>query len=536
MKTVPVRPSFFLTRSCHPQRFPRIFQLPAGLTIFLLVMIPALLLILPGFGHTADMASRWPGCNPGAGSQKISFVHVSDTHAGYSPDPGGSSPMARIRGYADQVRQENPYTIFTNGGDDYEKGSLAEELSRGRTTRQVTQAMRYDLRTLGNHDFAWGLDELLQFSQDPHGVVLSTNTALVPVDARDEKQQPGWVDYAELTVGCVKIGFFGLLSKPWMEADEQYDGPYYTEHPELQSDFDFAPIIKDVVARHRQDVDLLVLISHLGIYDDIRLAAEQPGIDIILGGHTHTTMTEPQRVGSTVIIHPGSHAESAARFDLDYDLAARQITGSWFVAVANREGKMVVNRETDEEIRRIISPYREEIHNNIARIAAPQSSQEMAHIAARAAIATLGCDAAFVKPQPYGKGRRAGWMSRQDILDSFPVEREPAASPGISSLYLLPITGADLLHVRAILLDLAYEGPENINPAAIYTIALPKAQALRRQHCFGREIGLEPPSPAGELWKTVLAFGRDQNNAHLALDERSPVLRRDLIAALDSTH
>jgi len=65
---------------------------------------------------------------------------------------GGTDP--RI---LSQVKKENPFTLFTNAGDDYEKAQLAEELSRGQSTREVVEAMQYDVRALGNHDFAWGL-------------------------------------------------------------------------------------------------------------------------------------------------------------------------------------------------------------------------------------------------------------------------------------------------------------------------------------------------------------------------------------------
>ncbi len=160
------------------------------LFLFLLVFLCS-----PCTGRATNLSNRWPLCDPHATQQEISFVHVSDTHAHYNPDSGGSSPMARIRGFADQVRQENPYTIFTNGGDDYEKGSLAETLSRERTTTKVIQAMQFDLRTIGNHDFAWGLDELLRFSHDPHGVVLASNTTLMPPGAKNERLDPGWVDF-----------------------------------------------------------------------------------------------------------------------------------------------------------------------------------------------------------------------------------------------------------------------------------------------------------------------------------------------------
>jgi 2',3'-cyclic-nucleotide 2'-phosphodiesterase (5'-nucleotidase family) len=478
------------------------------------------------------LSNRWPSCEQSVTVQTISFVHVSDTHAHYNPDPEGSSPLARIRGFADQIRQKNPYTIFTNGGDDYEKGSLAEELSRGQTTRQVIRAMQYDLRTLGNHDFAWGLDELLRSSQDSHGIVLSTNTTLMPSDDLQGKKEPGWVDYAELTVGCVKIGFFGLVSRPWSENGVQYDGPYYKDHPQLQSDFDFAPIIAKVITQHRHEVDLLVLISHLGIYDDVRLAAEQPGIDIILGGHSHTTMTEPQRVGNTIIIHPGSHGESAARLDLDYDLGAQQITGHQFFLVANQEGDMPVNTTTNQEIQRIISPYLPAINSHFTRITTHRNPGEMARIASRAAMATMKCDAALVNPLSVVQGQKAGWLTRQDILDGFPVEREPAATPGSSSLYLLSVTGINLLHVRAALPDFAYAGPKFIDPSAIYTIALPKAQALRQLDFFGHEIGLEPAIPTTELWEMVTAFGQDQNDAHLALDDQTSPQAHKLVAGV----
>ncbi len=478
---------------------------------------------------TPDPSPRWPTCETTAASQQISFVHVSDTHARYNPIPGGSSPLARVRGFVEGVRAENPYTVFTNAGDDYEKGSIAEELSQGRTTRQVVQAMQYDVRTIGNHDFAWGLEELLAFSHDPVAVVLASNTRMTD---NAPGKLPGWVDYAELMVGCVKIGFFGFVSRPWNENGEQYDGPFYHKHPELQTDSRYVAITNEIITRHRQDVDLLVLVSHLGIYDDIQLAEQTQGIDIILGGHTHTTMTKPLRINKTTIIHAGSYAETVGRFDLDYNLQEKQITDSHFVLASNQEGAMPVDAATDQKINKIISSYQDAIHTDFTRINTSQSAKGMALIAARAAVETLKSDAAFVNPQSAWKGRSLGGLTPQDVLDIFPVEREPAGEPGSSSLYLIRGTGADLLQARASLPDFAYWGPENINPAMIYTVALSKAQALDQQRYFGREISMAPPESAGELWEAVVAFGRNRNSANLSLDERGQDRSRDLIAAL----
>ena len=65
--------------------------------------------------------------------------------------------------------------MFTGGGDDYEKGSVAEQLSEGQATLEVMRAMKLDVRVLGNHDFAWSAEHTATYSRDPHAIVLSSN-------------------------------------------------------------------------------------------------------------------------------------------------------------------------------------------------------------------------------------------------------------------------------------------------------------------------------------------------------------------------
>jgi 2',3'-cyclic-nucleotide 2'-phosphodiesterase (5'-nucleotidase family) len=251
-------------------------------------------------------SSRWPPCDNTARSQNLTFLDVSDIHAHYNPDVSGSSPLARIRGYYERTKRTNPFTLLTNAGDDYEKGSIAEVLSRGRATREVVEAMGYDVRAIGNHDFAWGLKELLAFSRDPSAIVLASNIQMV---GGQSGSQPGWTDYAALTLGCVRIGVFGLVSKPWDEKGKQYDGSYY---PQLRSDFRFVQTARKIIARHREDADLLVLVSHLGAHEDTRLAEQTEGIDLILGGHSHTLHRPPEAPGpsSAGVFRPGDRCLS----------------------------------------------------------------------------------------------------------------------------------------------------------------------------------------------------------------------------------
>src|SRR5262245_33756165 len=93
------------------------------------------------------------------GLKMISFVHFNDFHAHYQPkDYNGRvlSPLSLLRGYRDQVKAENPNTLFCSAGDDMEKGSIVDLLSNGAATIEIYKELGLDLRAVGNHDFAYG--------------------------------------------------------------------------------------------------------------------------------------------------------------------------------------------------------------------------------------------------------------------------------------------------------------------------------------------------------------------------------------------
>jgi len=465
---------------------------------------------------------KWPTCDRRSAVQKISFVHVSDMHANYNPGADGTSPMSRVHGYYEAVKKDNPFTVFTNSGDDYEKGSIAEELSHGRSTREVVQALGYDVRTLGNHDFAWGIKELLLFSNDPRAAVLSTNTRINRQLESPLRDIPaGFTDFTILTVGCVRIGFFGLTARPYGIDGGQHNGPVYPDLPAMEMDFDFVGIAKRIIAKYRQEVDVLVLVSHMGLSDDIAVAEQTSGINLILGGHSHTTLEKSMRVKDTAIVHVGAQAEHIGRYDLFYNLENKAIAASQFQLVANTPKTLHGDARMNKAVANILSSYQQELHETVTAVKRDQSPRTMALIAARAAVQKLRIDAAFVNIGSVWQEWRSGGLTRQDILDAFRVEREPVGTPGTSSLYLLEVTGADLLHTRTILKDAAYWGPAEIDPFTFYTVAMQKSQALNQQQLFSRKIAIAPPRPVAELWEVVANFAGDLSTASLVLDSGS---------------
>ena len=501
-----------------------------GLSLLLLPPLPVKKQGASGDGQPTPHDKLSAGEN---GRQRITFVHVSDIHARYNPDKDGASFLGRIRGYYERAKNENPFTLLTNAGDDYEKGSVAEELSRGQTSREVTMAMRYDVRTLGNHDFAWGLEEFLRFSSDPSATVVASNTSMTPGSGHSSVwPAPGWTNFSIKTLGKIRIGFFGMVSRPWDERNTQYDGQFYPKVRALKTDFDFMGRARDIIARHRQEVDLLVLLSHLGIEDDCALAAGTQGIDLILGGHSHTTMEEPLRVNDTTIIHAGAFAETFGRYDIEYDVARKVIAGSSYRLVVNRPGDIPEDPRTSGKIAEILKKYQSAIGEPIARIGQDQDEQAMALIAARAAVDTMKIDAALIGMDSVGDRWSRGQLTSQDVLNAFRVERQPAGTPGQTSLYLVTVRGADLLHANAVSSDFVFYGPKAIHPGLLYTVAMQKNQAFHQKDCFGRIIGVSRPRPAAEIWETVVAYARTCNEEGLALDEDPRKLKDENLVAL----
>lgn len=456
--------------------------------------------------------------------QKLDIVHIADMHAAYNRDGAGSSPMARIRGYVEATRLRNSSTLFTSSGDDYEKGSLAEQLSRGGTTRQVVHALGFDVRTLGNHDFAWGMEEMLQFCDDATAAVLCANVTIGEAGASSSTRTGGPLEFAVRQVGRLKIGFFGLTTRPYGSDSLQHDGPIYPHQPQLVADFDHLAITQRIIARYRHEVDLLVLVSHLGITDDQTIARKTDGIDIILGGHSHSLLQEPLRVKDTTIIHVGSNGEWFGHLELTYDLNKKTIRAASLRMVDNRPTAANIavlpqaDPATEQRIAAILAPYRQELSEVVGMVREHQDRHAIAAIAGRAALATMSVDAALIEPLSVWREWRPGQLNRQDIFDAFQVEREPVGTPGTSSLYRSRLTGAQLLQARQTLSDCVFTGPANVDPHKTYRLAVQKNRFFGRPDLFPESLNV-PSHDGTEVWQVVSRYAAAQWRRNLALDE-----------------
>lgn len=417
--------------------------------------------------------------------------------------------MGRLAAYARATRAEQPYTIFVDAGDDHEKGSVAEELSRGVSTAQIVKSMGFDVRVLGNHDFGWGLSHLLDFSRDPQALVLSSNVRYRGSSPRDF----GGVDYGELEVGCLRVGFVGMVTRPWGANDREFTGNYF---PELESRFDYVRRARELVSEHRSSVDLLVMVNHLGVKEDSRIASRVEGIDLILGGHSHTVMRAPRVVGSSLIVHAGSHGSHIARLELEFELPGRRWSGYRHKLVSSAPGLLPADPNIDRAIAAIAKASAPDAGRPVFWLESAASRGQVAAWAAQAANRVLGSSAAFVDPKRVKTAWEQGIVTQQRLLDAFPIQHHPPGTEGDTAMYVVSLSRYDLLRIRRHRPEWAYweSAAGSRTPCSV---ALQKHMAFHPEEYLPPDVHLGTPRFAGDLWRIVEAYGQ----RHLA--GRGPV-------------
>ena len=195
---------------------------------------------------------------------------------------------ARLKAAIDQERQKfaGKNVILLDAGDNFQ-GSLFYTTYKGAVEAEFTNLFKVDAMTVGNHEFDDGEEGLAAFLDKVHFPVLGANV-LPDIHARiGNRVKP----YVVLTVGGQKIGIVGavvndtdVISSP---------GPHVLIGNDVQA------IAKAVSDLRNQGVDKIIALTHVGYHRDMTAIAKIPGVDVVVGGHSHTLLsnTDPKAAG-----------------------------------------------------------------------------------------------------------------------------------------------------------------------------------------------------------------------------------------------
>ena len=265
----------------------------------------------------------------GAGEATILFTH--DLHSHFLPQNDGEGGefggYARLMTALEQERREHPQALTLDGGD-FSIGSLIQTLYTTQAAELRTMgAMGYDVTTAGNHEFDHGGTG---FAQMLTAAVSSGDKvpALVMANYKPSADDPdrldiqrsmaayGVEDYMLLERGGVTYGIFGLMG---VDSDDCAPTSGFTLG-DLEEN-----ARRCVDALEEQGAEFIICLSHSGTdekekkSEDEQLAKKVEGIDLIVSGHTHTTLEEPIVVGDTYIVSAGPYCENLGSITLRWD-------------------------------------------------------------------------------------------------------------------------------------------------------------------------------------------------------------------------
>lgn len=239
--------------------------------------------------------------------QYLTVLHTNDVHSRLEPFPMDGSKLEGLGGVAARaaqiaaIRKETEHVLLLDAGDIFQ-GTPYFNLYKGEPEIKAMSMMGYDAATMGNHDFDAKVEGFA--AQLPHAnfPILTAN-----YDFTDTPLESKTLPYTVIRKGAIKIGIFGLgIQLKGLVPDDAYGKTKYLEPIQV------ARTTVDRL-RKREHCDMVICLSHLGYeynynkVSDLILAKETEGIDLIIGGHTHTFLEEPtimkNRKGENVIIN-----------------------------------------------------------------------------------------------------------------------------------------------------------------------------------------------------------------------------------------
>jgi 5'-nucleotidase len=272
--------------------------------------------------------------------KQITILHTNDVHSHIDPFPSDDPRNPNMGGVArraaliETIRHDAENVLLLDAGDIFQ-GTPYFNYYGGELEFKLMSMMKYDLSTIGNHDFDNGISGL--YAQMPHAKFdfISAN-----YDFKNTLMDGLVKPYKIFVKDGVKIGVFGLGVKLDGLVDKKmYEETVYNDPVEVSQD-----MVR--ILKHEQKCDLVICLSHLGyeykndkdMICDLKLATLTQDIDLIIGGHTHTFLDKPtvvkNLVGNEALVNQvGCYGINLGRIDFFFDTNKNKVSSGKSIIV-----------------------------------------------------------------------------------------------------------------------------------------------------------------------------------------------------------
>jgi len=357
----------------------------------------------------------------------VVVLHVNDVHGQVLPRPAtwlGQDPppliggLARVAAYVNEVRagttRDGSELLVLDAGDWFQ-GTPEGLIDSGRAFVHAYALIGFDAMLVGNHEFDYGVTELLEQLDETKVPALLSNV-------RDEGEfLPGTEPFAVFERGPLRIAVVGLLSETT---------PEITDHSTRELTF-LDPIAALAFARIplAAESDWILPLTHLGIDDDVKLARATPDLDVIVGGHSHTYLKYGQREGQVLIVQAGSKASSVGRLDLWFDRETKQLVEKHARIIDLYDGpaERFRNHELEAACAALVARTAERMKEVVGALTAPlERTRDPVRSSTAGSLITdvmrayTGADVAVQNRGGIRADVQAGSVTRRDLFEILP--------------------------------------------------------------------------------------------------------------------
>ena len=383
--------------------------------------------------------------------KKLTILHSNDLHGDFLPkevDGKETGGLSRLAGYVAKTRQERENVIYAVAGDMF-RGSVIDSEYQGLSTIDLMNNLAPDVATIGNHEVDYGFAHLLFLEKCAKFPIVNANLFITMNNARV------FTPYINLDVGGMRIMFIGILTEEVLAStrSEKIIGTFI----DLESAAKEVGIICDNYRTIR--TDMTILLTHIGYENDRKLAEMLDpdwGVNLIIGGHSHTFMDKADVVNGIPIVQAGTGTGVIGRFDLQYD-TEKKVLEDW------KWRTVPINEDTapkDDVMEELIDSYRTKTDSKYKRVVTrwarklthPSREQEteMGNLYADLMAWEASYDVMLFGSGSIRKKELGPVIEYQDMVENTPFD---------DNLYLVEVTGAQIRRIfRHLFRDEAWVG------------------------------------------------------------------------------
>lgn len=375
-----------------------------------------------------DQATISTGTSPTDSVSHVRLLHMSDIHgavdATMNPKVDAEHPLgglAAAKATLDRERASAPGGVLALNAGDLAEGTMVSYLTGGKVVGEALHEFGFDAIEPGNHDFVMGVAHLRELLSQIGAPVVGANI----VNGADGTPMAGTSPYLLRDVDGVRLAIVGL-DTPDMER--------FVDRSRLEG-LKFraaADTLQRVLPEVRaQGADVVIVLSHLGFDEDRKLANAVPGLDVIVGGHSHTELPQGHVENGTIIVHPGAQGHFVGKLDLCIDRQTRRITSheACLVKVSDREV------HPDDRVAAIVERYSQEVEAASSQVMGVASEElvyshkeacKLNQIHADSLLAATGAEIALTSARNLRGNVKPGEVPFKDLFAAFPMTEEDA--------------------------------------------------------------------------------------------------------------